>query len=494
VAFCPGLRFVLDCVLPSIAFCSFKDQLLCFAKDKLCQTQNRIAFCLVLRFASEDCVLKNLAFCLLKKNLAFCLRDIAFCPSQFLRFVKPNGEALRKCILSGPYKPTTVLVQAIEANNDSLAILEHTTVETPTNMPPENKSHFLAEKEAIHLILTGIGDDIYSTVDASQTAQEMWESIERFQQGQRSISSTTSAGMVKIKKSCKTTNNNLRTSLNSKNKNVDTTLRYKNDDYSGQFGTQRTVNVVAAREKVGSTVVQQSGIQCFNCREFGHFAKEYRKTKMVKDSAYHKEKMLLCKQAKQGVSLQAEQYDWLTDTDEEVDEQELEAHYSYMTKIQEVPTADSGTDSEPVEQVENKAGYNVFANHLQHSKQSESVSNTCLVETDDSNVTHDSPDMCEDDIQNDQNDVESDDERVVLANLIANLKLDVEENKKIQKQLKKANTSLAQELKECKAILAETMQSSSAVGSLYLSMGNLSSLAVGKSFGSGNSSLAVGMP
>nr|GFB11380.1 hypothetical protein [Tanacetum cinerariifolium] len=35
------------------------------------------------------------------------------------------------------------------------------------------------------------------------------------------------------------------------------------------------------------------------------------------------------------------------------------------------------------------------------------------------------------------------------------------------------------------------VQSSSAVGSLYLSRGNLSSLAVGKSFGSGNSSLAV---
>nr|GEZ90325.1 hypothetical protein [Tanacetum cinerariifolium] len=72
------------------------------------------------------------------------------------------------------------------------------------------------------------------------------------------------------------------------------------------------------------------------------------------------------------------------------------------------------------------------------------------------NVTPDLPDMCEDDIQNKENDVESDDEHVALANLIANLKLDVDENKKIQKQLKKANTSLAQELRECKAILAET--------------------------------------
>nr|GEW57549.1 retrovirus-related Pol polyprotein from transposon TNT 1-94 [Tanacetum cinerariifolium] len=276
-------------------------------------------------------------------------------------------------------------------------------------MSLENKAHFLAEKEAIHLILTGIGDDIYSTVDACQTTQEMWEAIERLQQGQRLISSTTSAGMVKdndpeqaqkdkdmqknlaliakhFKKSYKPTNNNLRTSSNSKNKNG----------------------------KVGSTIVQESRIQCFNCKEYGHFAKECRWPKRVKDFAYHTEKMLLCKQAEQGVPLQAEQYDWLMDTDKEVDEQELEAHYSYMAKIQEVPTADS-------------------------------------VETDDSNVTPDSPDMCEDDIQNEKNDVESDEERVALANL----KIDVDENKKIQKQLKKANTTLAQELKECKAILTK---------------------------------------
>nr|GEW09954.1 hypothetical protein [Tanacetum cinerariifolium] len=65
------------------------------------------------------------------------------------------------------------------------------------------------------------------------------------------------------------------------------------------------VNVAETREKVGSSIVQQSRIQCFNCKEFGHFFKECKKTKRVKDSAYHKEKMLLCKQAEQGVPLQA---------------------------------------------------------------------------------------------------------------------------------------------------------------------------------------------
>ncbi|GJZ50372.1 ribonuclease H-like domain-containing protein [Tanacetum coccineum] len=121
-----------------------------------------------------------------------------------------------------------------------------------------------------------------------------------------------------FKKLYKPTNNNLRTSSNSRNKNVYTTLRYVNENQTGQFRNQRTVTVVGARVAVGSQVVQQTGIQCYNCKEFGYFANECRKPKKTKDYTYHKEKMLLCKQAEKGVSLQAEQVDWLEDTDEEL--------------------------------------------------------------------------------------------------------------------------------------------------------------------------------
>ncbi|GJW72688.1 hypothetical protein Tco_0129605 [Tanacetum coccineum] len=41
-----------------------------------------------------------------------------------------------------------------------------------------------ATEEAIFLLLTGIGDDIYSTVDACKTANKMWTAIERLQQGE----------------------------------------------------------------------------------------------------------------------------------------------------------------------------------------------------------------------------------------------------------------------------------------------------------------------
>ncbi|GJR85995.1 hypothetical protein Tco_0210006 [Tanacetum coccineum] len=113
-------------------------------------------------------------------------------------------------------------------------------------------------------------------------------------------------------------------------------------------------------------------------------------------------------------------------------------------------------DIEPMVEVPYTAEYNVFAIDTQHSEQSESIINTCVVETGDSNVIPDSPDMCDNDIQTDQNAIEYEDERVALANLIANLKLDIDENKKIQKQLKKANASLTQELTKCKSTLAET--------------------------------------
>nr|GFD48191.1 hypothetical protein [Tanacetum cinerariifolium] len=44
--------------------------------------------------------------------------------------------------------------------------------------------------------------------------------------------------------------------------------------------------------------------------------------------------MLLCKQEEAVVQLNAEQVDWKDDTDDESDDQELEACYMYMAQIQ----------------------------------------------------------------------------------------------------------------------------------------------------------------
>ncbi|GJT38198.1 hypothetical protein Tco_0938063 [Tanacetum coccineum] len=143
-------------------------------------------------------------------------------------------------------------------------------------------------------------------------------------------------------------------------------------------------------------------------------------------------------------------------SDEEIDKQKLGAHYSYMEKIQEVSPEESSSTSQPLEQVKNHDENDVFANVRRHSEQPESINDTYVLEKDDSNVIPDSSNICTNDNQVDQNAAECVDERAALANLIANLTLDTEENKTVLKQLKKANASLTQELKECKTNLDES--------------------------------------
>ncbi|GKC37356.1 hypothetical protein Tco_1049740 [Tanacetum coccineum] len=89
----------------------------------------------------------------------------------FLRYIdtRPKGDALRKCILDGPYQPTIVTIPYVPATENSLEFPKRTAVETVSTMSPENKDHYESDEEAIHSILTGIGDEIYSTVDACKT-------------------------------------------------------------------------------------------------------------------------------------------------------------------------------------------------------------------------------------------------------------------------------------------------------------------------------------
>nr|GFB52567.1 hypothetical protein [Tanacetum cinerariifolium] len=356
---------------------------------------------------------------------------------RFLRYVdtRPNGEALRKCILRGPYKPTTVLVQAVEATDDSPAVPEHTTPKWSRFVTIVKKQHKLDgfSYHKLFDILKQYQNEVNElraerlSRNANPLALVATAQADRDQYYQTSRSHRSIAPSPKPSIPSRS-----HTNTRHKGKEIDKPITPPSETAFEEDSDPKQAQRDKDMQKNLSLIAK-------------YFKKIYKSTNNnLRTSSNSKNKN------------KSEQYDWLANTDEEVDEQELEAHYSYMAKIQDVPTADSGTNSEPVEQVQNNARYNVFANHLQHSEQSESVSNTCLVETDDSNVIPDSPDICKDDIQNDQNDVEIDDERAALANLIANLKLDVDENKKIQNQLKKSNTTLAQELKECKAIFAET--------------------------------------
>nr|GEU67189.1 copia protein [Tanacetum cinerariifolium] len=332
-------------------------------------------------------------------------------------------------------------------------------------------------------IYEGIDNDIYSTVDACPNACEMWKAIEKLKHGESINNSSTRSQQaatrnkgkaiansstpiydqepsmvaeddetskdkmidklmalisLSFKKIYKPTNNNFRTSSNTSRENQNNSLRINKSD---GYENQKIGNVAGARETIGSTVVQKSGIQCYNCKEFRHVAWECQKPKRVKDAAYHREKMLLCKQEEAGIQLNAEQADWRDDTDDdELEDQELEAHYMYMAQLQEVsPDAvDSGPifDVEPLKKVSNDDHYNVFAIKSAHHEQSKSVHVTYPTEQDAHNVIINSLNISYDREEIDQNDDDND-----LANE-SNNKLS-ETNNLLYTDFKKSEAELA---------------------------------------------------
>ncbi|GJV48535.1 hypothetical protein Tco_1438747 [Tanacetum coccineum] len=156
-----------------------------------------------------------------------------------------------------------------------------------------------------------------------------------------------------------------------------------------------------------------------------------------------------------------EQADWRDDTDDEHDDQELEAHYMYMELIQEVnPDAadNSGPifDTEPFQKVQNDDdNYNVFDNDREHLEQPESVNDTYLEEQGDTNITIDSLDMSTNEEIVDQDDDDLAKERDLLASLIDKLKYEIDDSKNRNKVLESSNKALVDKLKDLKKFQAK---------------------------------------
>nr|GEU71813.1 hypothetical protein [Tanacetum cinerariifolium] len=376
-------------------------------------------------------------------------------------------------------------MQTQTSNTLHNAIMKDGSKDRPSMLAPEIRDQLNAEAEAIQIILTGIDNDIYSTVDACPNACEMWKGIKRLKQGEsinvqyletnlywefgkftsqddeslesyysrfykmmnelirnpcksqelktasyhklydilkqhqhevneiraeriayvanplalvaqqqpvyhpqthpthytqnsstrsqqaddetskdKEIDKLMALITLLFKKIYKPTNNNLQTSSNTSRANQDNSPR---TNKSAGYENQRTGNVAEARETVGLTVVQKSRIQCYNCKEFRHVAKEY---------------------------------------------QELEAHYMYMAQLQEVfpDAADSRPifDDEPLQNVSNDDHYNMFAMESEHPEQLKYVHDTYPIEQDAQNVIIDSLDMSYDREEINQNDDDND--------------------------------------------------------------------------------------
>nr|GEU47505.1 Gag-Pol polyprotein [Tanacetum cinerariifolium] len=361
-----------------------------------------------------------------------------------------------------------------------------TYIETYKNVSQDIRDQLNAEAKAVQIILTGIDNDIYLTVDACPNACEMWKAIERLKNGesingqdletnlycefgkftsQDVLTSTTTrmakhhneVNEIRAERIARTANplalvtqqqpvyhpqtHPTHHTQNSSTRSQQVAIRNrgkaivkspqpiydqepsmvaKDDETSKDKDIDKLMALISPSFKkiykpTNNNLRTLSNISRANQdnsprinRSTRHVARECQKPKRVKDTAYHREKMLLY-------------------------------------------AADSGPtfDSEPVQKVSTDGYYNVFSIESEHPEQYKSVHDTYPIEQDEHNVIIDSLDMSYDREQIDQNDDDDDlaNEHALLASLIEKLKCEIDDSKNHNKFLKTSNKVLVEKLK-----------------------------------------------
>ncbi|GJU45504.1 integrase, catalytic region, zinc finger, CCHC-type containing protein [Tanacetum coccineum] len=190
--------------------------------------------------------------------------------SRFLRYIdtKPNGEGLRKSILSGPYVPSIVLsspvasteqyqnevndirAERIAKSANPLALLAAAQPYSDNyyQAPKPQRTNTTSSSTRPSASTRHKGKEIAKPVTPQSESVSEEDSDPEQAQRDKDMQKNLALLAKYFKKLYKPTNNNLQTSSNSRNKTKDTTPRYNNDNQSGQFENQRTMTVDGARE------------------------------------------------------------------------------------------------------------------------------------------------------------------------------------------------------------------------------------------------------
>nr|GEV02373.1 hypothetical protein [Tanacetum cinerariifolium] len=96
---------------------------------------------------------------------------------------KPNHELIHYCLTNPPYELGWKEKLVLDSEGNPTTTTEK-VFETYKNVTQDIKDQLNAEAEAVQIILTGIDNDIYSTVDACPNACQMWKAIEMLKQGE----------------------------------------------------------------------------------------------------------------------------------------------------------------------------------------------------------------------------------------------------------------------------------------------------------------------
>ncbi|GJR74168.1 retrovirus-related pol polyprotein from transposon TNT 1-94 [Tanacetum coccineum] len=335
---------------------------------------------------------------------------------------KPNNELIHYCLQNPPYKFKWT-EKTIPVTEGSSKTTTERYMENYKNVSQDIRDQLNAEAKVIQIILTGIDNDICSTVDACPNACEMdGESLEsyysRFYKMMNAL----------VRNQCDVTNHQvnvqflLQLQLEWQRKSI---VNSSTPTYD-QEPTMVTEDDEMSKEKEIDKLMDLISLS---------FKKIYKPTNNNLRTSSNTSR------TNQDNSLRINRGTGY-------DNQRVVNDAGARENVDTTDNSGPIFDVEPLHEVQNDDNhYNVFANNGEHPEQPGSVNDTYLEEQGDTNITIDSLDMSTNGETVDQEDDDLANERDLLASLIEKLKCEIDDSNNRNKFLESSNKTLVDKLK-----------------------------------------------
>nr|GEW05206.1 uncharacterized mitochondrial protein AtMg00810-like [Tanacetum cinerariifolium] len=241
------------------------------------------------------------------------------------------------------------------------------------------------------------------------------------------------------------TNNNQRISSNLHN-------RHANQNLNGNG------NLVAARAEGNATGHIGNQIRCYNYRGLGHFARNCTVKPRRRDATYLQTQFLIAQKEKEGIQLQAEEFDLMAVAADLDEIEEVNANCILMANMQQASTSGTqtkkalvyGSDrSAEVHNYENcydNEILNMFTQEEQYTKQLEPIPKPHQVPQNDNNVIFEVFSVEQSGGIVEQHPANVEETRVLYDSLYNNLAIEVEKVNTVNRKLSETNAELTTEL------------------------------------------------
>nr|GEW39755.1 hypothetical protein [Tanacetum cinerariifolium] len=313
-------------------------------------------------------------------------------------------------------------------------------MENYKNVSQDIRDQLNAEAKAVQIILIGIDNDIYSTVDACPNACEIWKVIERLKQGESiNVQDLETNLYWEFEKFTSRDGESLKSYYSRFYTMMNELVRNKCDIINHQVNVQFLLQLQPEWQRFMTLVKQSQELKTEIDKLMAlislSFKKIYKPTNnnLKTSSNTSRENQDNTPIINRGTRYNNQRAVKVAGARENVD-----------------ATDNPGPifNVEPLQKVQNENDYyNVFANNIEHPEQLESVNDIYLEEQGDTNIIIDSLDMSTNGETTDQDDNDLTREQELLASLIEKLKCEIDDNKNRNKILETSNKALVDKLK-----------------------------------------------